>query len=84
MVQGQVKWFNPRKGYGFITPEGTESANDIFVHYSSIIMDGEGFRTLHEQDKVEFNIVDGQKGQEARDVKVTEAAPRPQSRRRRE
>ncbi|MDD4957127.1 MAG: cold shock domain-containing protein [Candidatus Omnitrophica bacterium] len=64
MAKGVVKWFNAAKGYGFISPENSDK--DIFVHYSSII--SEGFRTLHEGDKVEFGIKDGQKGKEATDV----------------
>ena len=73
---GVVKWFNSKKGYGFITPdgEGTEG-KDIFVHYTAIHVEGDGFRTLHEGDKVTFDVVDGRKGQEAREVIVTEAHP---------
>lgn len=63
MLQGKVKWFNPRKGYGFIaTPDGP----DVFVHYSSIA--GEGFKTLEEGDPVTFDIVDGEKGPRATNV----------------
>ncbi len=63
MLQGKVKWFNPRKGYGFIaTPDGP----DVFVHYSSIA--GEGFKTLEEGDAVTFDIVDGEKGPRATNV----------------
>jgi len=51
-VRGTVKWFNPDKGYGFITPE--DGSKDVFVHYSEIDMDG--FRTLEESDEVEFEI----------------------------
>jgi len=74
---GVVKWFNSKKGYGFITPDGAEGAEakDVFVHYSAITIEGDGFRTLNEGDKVTFEVVDGRKGQEARDVVVTEAAP---------
>ena len=76
MATGQVKWFNARKGYGFITPEGNEEGeNDVFVHYSAIEVEGDNFKTLHENDKVEYEEVDGDKGKEARSVKVTEAAP---------
>ena len=74
MVNGTVKWFNSKKGYGFITPK-EEGAKDVFVHFSAIVVEGDKFRTLNEGDDVEFNVVDGQKGQEARDVKVTKAAP---------
>ncbi len=74
MVNGTVKWFNSKKGYGFITPK-EEGAKDVFVHFSAITAEGDKFRTLNEGDEVEFTVVDGQKGQEARDVKVTKAAP---------
>ncbi len=74
MANGTVKWFNSKKGYGFITPK-EEGAKDVFVHFSAITAEGDKFRTLNEGDEVEFNVVDGQKGQEARDVKVTKAAP---------
>jgi cold shock protein len=62
-VQGTVKWFNAEKGYGFIQVEG---ANDVFVHYTAIL--GEGFRTLEEGQRVEFDIVDGQRGPQAANV----------------
>jgi CspA family cold shock protein len=74
VVNGTVKWFNSKKGYGFITPK-EEGAKDVFVHFSAITAEGDKFRTLNEGDEVEFTVVDGQKGQEARDVKVTKAAP---------
>ena len=64
MAEGVVKWFNNKKGYGFITPE---SGSDVFVHYSSI--EDEGYKTLEEGQKVSFEIKDGPKGQEAVDVK---------------
>jgi len=62
-VQGQVKWFNNAKGYGFI---GREDGSDVFVHYSAIASDG--FRTLNPGDTVEFEIVQGQKGPQAANV----------------
>lgn len=62
-MKGTVKWFNDKKGYGFITPEEGE---DVFVHHSAIKM--EGFKTLKEGDKVEFNIVPGDKGSRAENV----------------
>ncbi len=65
--QGTVKWFNASKGYGFIA---RENGNDIFVHYTGIR--GEGYRTLVEGQKVEFSVVDGDKGPQAQDVVVTE------------
>jgi CspA family cold shock protein len=62
-VQGQIKWFNNSKGYGFI---GREDGPDVFVHYSGIV--GEGFRTLSEGDRVQFDIVEGPKGPQAENV----------------
>ena len=60
---GTVKWFNAEKGYGFITQdEGT----DVFVHFSSIT--GNGYRTLTEGQRVEFSVIDGDKGLQASDV----------------
>ncbi len=61
---GTVKWFNDAKGFGFITPEGGDK--DCFVHHSAITM--EGFRTLAEGDRVEFDIVQGAKGPAAENV----------------
>jgi CspA family cold shock protein len=63
MVQGVVKWFNNQKGYGFITPE---NGNDVFVHHSAI--QGEGYKSLDEGQKVEFNIEKGPKGEQATNV----------------
>ena len=63
MTKGTVKWFNDQKGYGFITPE---SGNDVFVHHSAI--KGEGYKSLAEGQKVEFNITTGPKGEQAVDV----------------
>ena len=63
MAQGIVKWFNDQKGYGFITPE---NGKDVFVHHSAI--QGEGFKSLAEGQKVEFNIEQGQKGEQATNV----------------
>lgn len=63
--QGTVKWFNNSKGYGFI---GREKGKDVFVHYSAVI--GEGYRTLNEGDQVEFEIIEGPKGQQADEVRV--------------
>ena len=62
---GTVKWFNNTKGYGFIE---TDQEGDIFVHYSSI--NGTGFRTLEEGQKVEFTVVTGDKGLQAQNVSV--------------
>jgi CspA family cold shock protein len=61
---GVVKWFNNSKGYGFIERDGGKG--DVFVHYSSIR--GEGYRTLDEGDRVEFDVVNGDKGLQAQDV----------------
>ena len=73
MVNGTVKWFNSRKGYGFIT---TDEEQDVFVHYTSInVEDNNEFKTLYENDKVEFEVTEGQKGPQASDVKVIERAP---------
>ncbi|CAD5109088.1 cold shock domain-containing protein [Zestomonas carbonaria] len=60
---GTVKWFNDAKGYGFIQ---RESGADVFVHYRAIR--GEGHRTLSEGERVEFSVIDGQKGPQAEDV----------------
>ncbi len=63
MLEGTVKWFNPRKGYGFI---GTNDGRDVFVHYSSIA--GDGFKTLEEGVVVLFDIAEGEKGLRATNV----------------
>ncbi|MEW5953584.1 MAG: cold-shock protein [Bacillota bacterium] len=62
-MQGTVKWFNPEKGFGFIEREGGE---DVFVHYSAI--KGEGYKSLAEGQKVEFDIESGQRGPQASNV----------------
>ncbi len=64
MAIGTVKWFSDSKGYGFITPE---EGDDIFVHYSEIV--GDGFRSLAEGMKVEFDVTDGPKGKKASKVR---------------
>ena len=64
MAQGTVKWFNSEKGYGFI--ERADGEGDIFVHYSEI--QGSGFRTLEENQKVEFEVGEGAKGPQAQNV----------------
>jgi CspA family cold shock protein len=72
LTEGTVKWFNNRKGYGFIA---TEEEGDIFVHHSAIVKEGDEYATLNENDKVEFEITQGEKGPAASKVVVTEAAP---------
>ena len=66
MAQGTVKWFNAEKGYGFIAPE--DGSADVFVHYSSI--EGSGFKSLEENQRVEFEIGEGQKGPQAQAVRA--------------
>src|SRR5215467_15337720 len=63
MAQGTVKWFNADKGYGFIAVEGGQ---DVFVHFSAIT--GDGYRSLEEGQKVEFDVTQGQKGPQAENV----------------
>ena len=71
MATGTVKWFNSEKGFGFI--EQSEGGEDVFVHFSAI--QGDGYRELNEGDKVEFSVEQGQKGLQAANVTVTDAAP---------
>jgi len=63
MQTGTVKWFNAEKGFGFIEVEG---GNDVFVHFSAI--QGDGFKTLDEGQRVEFNVVQGNRGPQAENV----------------
>ena len=65
MVKGTVKWFNDKKGYGFLS---REDGDDVFVHFSNI--EGEGFKTLREGDAVEFEVQDGPKGPQAVNVQI--------------
>ena len=65
MAVGTVKWFDEKKGFGFIIPD--EGGDDLFVHHSSIVT--EGFRTLNDGQKVEFEAAQGKKGLEATEVK---------------
>ncbi|MCF0106392.1 MAG: cold shock domain-containing protein [Holdemanella sp.] len=65
MNTGKVKWFNAEKGYGFIT---AEDGKDVFVHYSSIKADG--YRTLEESQTVTYELVESERGKQARDVTV--------------
>lgn len=64
MSKGQVKWFNEKKGYGFIT---SDDGKDVFVHYTGI--SGDGFKILYEGDHVEFEVKDGPKGPQASNVR---------------
>ena len=66
-TKGTVKWFNGDKGYGFITPD---EGDDLFVHYSEIQSDG--FRTLDEGARVEFEVTEGRKGQQASSVTISQ------------
>ena len=63
MARGRVKWFSNQKGYGFIT---LDTGNDVFVHHNSIL--GEGFKTLDENQEVEFDVEDSPKGEHAVNV----------------
>ncbi len=65
MAKGRVKWFNEKKGYGFIS---RDDGNDVFVHFSAIKRDG--FNSLYEGDEVEFEVSDGPKGPQATNVVV--------------
>ena len=64
MPQGSVKWFNSEKGFGFIAREG---GDDVFVHFSAI--QGDGYRSLEEGQRVEFDVAPGRKGEEAQNVR---------------
>lgn len=66
MKTGTVKWFNDEKGYGFVTPD--DGSADLFVHFKAI--QGEGFKSLKEGQKVSFNAVPGSKGMQAEDVSL--------------
>jgi cold shock protein len=68
MECGRVKFFNDRKGWGFIEPDG--GGEDVFVHYSAIV--GDGYRTLTDGDRVSYELVNGDKGAQARNVSKQE------------
>jgi CspA family cold shock protein len=69
MSTGTVKWFDNKKGYGFIAQEGGE---DVFVHYSNIV--GDGFKTLEEGTPVSFDVIQGEKGLKAQNVRVMQSS----------
>lgn len=69
MSTGTVKWFDNKKGYGFIAQEGGE---DVFVHYSNIV--GDGFKTLEEGTPVTFDVITGDKGLKAQNVRVLQSS----------
>lgn len=71
MATGKVKWFNGEKGFGFIQQD--DGGADVFCHFSAI--QGDGYRNLSEDDEVEFEVEQGQKGLQAKNVVVTNAAP---------
>ena len=66
MATGKVKWFNDAKGFGFITPDG--GGKDLFAHHSSIQMDG--YKSLKENQQVQFDVVDGPKGPAAANIRA--------------
>lgn len=66
MAQGTVKWFNPEKGYGFIAQDG--GGPDVFVHFTAIVADG--YRSLEDNQRVEFEITQGAKGPQADQVRA--------------
>jgi CspA family cold shock protein len=68
MAQGTVKWFNDAKGFGFITPD--DGGKDLFAHFSAI--QGSGFKTLKENQKVSFDVAQGPKGPQAQNIRPAE------------
>jgi len=73
MPSGKVKWFDPKKGFGFIIGE---AGQDVFVHYTSI--EGDGFRALKDGETVDYELIEGDKGFQARNVvRLTDTAPPP-------
>ncbi|MFX1339981.1 MAG: cold-shock protein [Promethearchaeota archaeon] len=78
MGKGTVKWFDKKKGYGFITPD--DGSADIFLHFSGIEGDEEEYKIVYEGDIVEYSVSEGKKGPQAIEVKVIEKGPRTSSR----
>ena len=78
MAEGAVKWFDPKKGFGFVV---NEDGNDVFIHYTSIKTDG--FRCLRNGQTVEFEEFDSGKGLQGRNVSILEAEPTEQTRKNR-
>ena len=66
MAQGTVKWFNSEKGFGFIAP--SDGSPDVFVHFSGVV--GDGYKSLDDNQRVEFDVTQGQKGPQAENVTV--------------
>ena len=66
LAQGTVKWFNSEKGFGFIAPDG--GGADVFVHFSGIV--GDGYKSLEDNQRVEFEVTQGQKGPQAQNVRA--------------
>lgn len=68
MATGTVKWFNDAKGFGFVTPD--DGSSDLFVHFSAI--QGQGFKSLQENQRVSFDVTSGPKGQQAANIRAAE------------
>ncbi len=79
MPTGIIKWFDGKKGFGFISQD--DGSNDVFLHYSAIKGEDGKFRTVYEGDKVEYEITTGEKGPQAVNLIVTERAPRKKGKR---
>ena len=77
MPAGTVKWFNARKGFGFITPTDSDQSGDVFVHHSAIVAEEDTFRSLNEGDEVEYEVGEGRKGPEAEKCRSYEEGPHP-------